>query len=329
MTPDPMAQHALSLPPDVVARLVDLRVHQPQRVLDAARTRQRRSRLAGPNGRLVLLAADHPARMVTAAGGDPLALADRWGLLARIAAVLEEPGVDGVMGTADLLDDLLLLDEVRMERGEAPLLRERVLVGSMNRGGLAGSRFELDDRFTGYTARGIAAMGLDGGKLLVRVDPDDPGTVATLEAAARAVDALADLGLAAFVEVLPVRKVEGRLAVTVEAEALAAVVGVATGLGSSSRHVWLKLPACPGYDRVARATTCPILLLGGDVAPAEAVLRETAEALAAGPTVRGVLMGRNVLFPSAGTPRTMARAVAALVHEGVGFTEARRLLEVG
>jgi len=36
----------------------------------------------------------------------------------------------------------------------------------MNRGGLQGAAFELDDRFTGYDAATIAAMGFDGGKML-------------------------------------------------------------------------------------------------------------------------------------------------------------------
>ena len=61
----------------------------------------------------------------------------------------------------------------------------------MNRGGLAGTVFEMDDRFTGYDAAGDRRMGFDGGKMLLRIDPDDPATVATMEACARAVSDLA------------------------------------------------------------------------------------------------------------------------------------------
>ena len=32
-------------------------------------------------------------------------------------------------------------------------LEDKVVIGSMNRGGLQGATFELDDRFTGYTRR--------------------------------------------------------------------------------------------------------------------------------------------------------------------------------
>ena len=40
----------------------------------------------------------------------------------------------------------------------------------------------MDDRFTAYDAASIAAAGFEGGKMLTRIDPDDAGTVATLEA---------------------------------------------------------------------------------------------------------------------------------------------------
>lgn len=304
------------LPRQVLATLTDLRVRAPQLILQAASRRHRRESLTGPDGRLVLLAADHPARMLLRIGEDPLAMTDRWSLLARIVSVLEQPDVDGVLGTSDIIDDLLLLDHIRQGEGQPALLDGRVLLGSMNRGGLAGTIFELDDRFTGYTAEGIAAMGLDGGKLLVRIDPEDPGTLRTLESASRAVDALAARNLSAFVEALPVRRVDGALQVSRRLEDVLRTVGVATGLGSTSRHLWLKLPYCDGYERVARATTCPIVLLGGEVEAPRTVLEEVAQGLAAGPTVRGVLMGRNVLFPTSVDPGAMALAVAEVVHRG-------------
>ena len=94
---------------------------------------------------------------------------------------LSRPGVDGVLGTADVLEDLLLLGA----------LDGKIVIGSMNRGGLAETVFELDDRFTGYDAASIAAMGFDGGKMLLRIDPDDPATAATMQACARAVSDLA------------------------------------------------------------------------------------------------------------------------------------------
>ena len=74
---------------------------------------------------------------------------------------LGRPGVGGVLGTADVLEDLLLLGA----------LDGKIVIGSMNRGGLAGAVFEIDDRFTGYDAAAIARMGFDGGKMLLADRP--------------------------------------------------------------------------------------------------------------------------------------------------------------
>ena len=104
-------------------------------------------------------------------------MADRADLLTRLCIALARPGVTGVLGTADILEDLLLLGA----------LDDRHVFASMNRGGLAGAAFELDDRFTGYDAESIATSGFDGGKMLLRIDLDDDRTAPTLEACARAV----------------------------------------------------------------------------------------------------------------------------------------------
>ena len=68
----------------------------------------------------------------------------RTDLLDRLRAALADPGVDGVLATSDILDDLLLLGA----------LEDKVVFSSMNRGGLAGAQFELDDRMTGGHRRG-------------------------------------------------------------------------------------------------------------------------------------------------------------------------------
>ena len=60
---------------------------------------------------------------------------------------LSRPGVNGVLGTPDILEDLLLLGA----------LDDKVVFGSMNRGGLAGATWSLDDRFTAYDAGGDRA----------------------------------------------------------------------------------------------------------------------------------------------------------------------------
>src|ERR1044072_5668138 len=132
--------------------LTNTRATNPSRIAELAAARKRPQ----PFGteRILIIAADHPARASLAAGTDPLAMADRAELLRRLCIALARPGVTGVLGTADALEDLLLLGA----------LEDRHVFASMNRGGLAGAAFELDDRFTGYDPESIAAFGYDGGK---------------------------------------------------------------------------------------------------------------------------------------------------------------------
>ena len=113
-----------------------------------------------------------------------------------------------------------------------------------------------------------------------------------------------------FLEPLPVAKADSGWAVQKDRESLARIAGVASALGDSSRYLWLKLPYCEGYETVARSTSLPILLLGGESAGNPApFLNELASALNAGPNVRGALVGRNVLYPGDEDPLAMAGAV--------------------
>ena len=150
---------------DRIAQVIETRVRRPGQIAEAAAGRARAASVVGQDGRLVIVAADHPARGTLRAGSRRFAMADRADLLERLCVALGRPGVGGVLGTADVLEDLLLLGA----------LEGKVVIGSMNRGGLAETVFEVDDRFTGYDAAAIARMGFDGGKMLLRIDPERPG----------------------------------------------------------------------------------------------------------------------------------------------------------
>jgi hypothetical protein len=310
------------LPQALMARLTDLRVRDPERSLRAAKARVRRPHLtarggAPDDGRLNLLAVDHPARGVTRVGDDPLGLADRRDLLARCVRILLGDTVDGVMATMDVLEDLLVLHELSGEAGGPRFLDGKVVLGSMNRGGLSGAAWELDDPVTGPGPAAARTWNLDGMKLLLRVALEERDCLRTLEVCAQAVTELNALGLPTFLEPLVVERHDGQWKVSRSAEKLARLVGVASALGDSSRHLWLKLPMTPSFEQVARATSLPILLLGGESAgDPTPLLREVGGGLAAGHNVRGVLVGRNVLYPGAGDPLAVARAVDGLVHGG-------------
>jgi hypothetical protein len=297
-------------------RITDRRVTDPTSALWAGTARRRRTRLA-PDGRLVLIAADHPARRVNAAGGVPLAMADRRDLLARIQAIVQAGLADGVMASMDVLEDLLLLHQLEIEDGGSGFLHETVLVASMNRGGLAATDWEMNDPVTGPSADACARQGMDGGKLLLRLCPSDPGTLRTIEACAKAITELNAQRLACFVEPLAVRRADGCFTVLRDAPELARAVGVAQALGDSSHGMWLKLPWCEDFGIVARSTTLPILLLGGPGAagmpPFE---QQLSQAMASGANVRGVMVGRSMLFPESGDPVAAARAIHERVRGG-------------
>ncbi len=287
-----------------VGDLAELRARRPRAVAEAAAARSRRP-LLGADGRLLLVAADHPARGALGVRDQPHAMASRTGLLERLRTALRRPGVDGVLATPDVLEDLLLLGE----------LDDKVVFGSMNRGGLQGSVFELDDRFTAYDAAAIAAAGFDGGKMLTRIDRQDAGTVRTLEAAAHAVTELAALGLVAMVEPFTSSRVDGRVVNDLTAPGVLASVHVAQALGTTSAFTWLKLPVVPDMARVMDATTLPTLLLGGDPSGhADDTYAGWGEALAL-PSVRGLVVGRALLYPRDGDVEAAVDAAAALVHQ--------------
>jgi DhnA family fructose-bisphosphate aldolase class Ia len=303
-------------PDSLLARLTETRVSDPDFAWRAARMRVRRERLA-PSGKLNILAADHPARNVTKVGADPLAMSDRRDYLARIVRVLSSERVDGIMATMDILEDLIAIDGFLRAAGAPLLLDGRVLIASLNRGGLAGSSWELDDPVTGPSPATCREWRLDGAKLLLRVDEREPASLKTMMACAQAINESNARGLPMFLEPLPVTRTEKGYVVVKTPEALARLAGVASALGDSSRNLWLKLPHCEGYETVARATTLPILLLGGESAGDPApFLRQLGAALAAGPNVRGALVGRNVLYPGDEDPLAMAEAAGGIVHEG-------------
>jgi DhnA family fructose-bisphosphate aldolase class Ia len=287
----------------VFARLRELRATHPGAVAARAAARRRRP-LLGSDGRLMIVAADHPARGALAVRGEVTAMADRYDLLRRLLIALARPGVDGLLATADVIEDLLLLGA----------LDDKVVIGSMNRGGLQGASFEMDDRFTAYDAATIAAMGLDGGKMLTRIDIEDPGTVATLEAAGRAVTGLASRGLVALLEPFWCHRMDGRVVNDLSTQAVVRAVAIASGLGATSGYSWLKLPVIEGMAEVMAATTLPTLLLGGDPdGPPEAAYSRWASALRL-PGVRGFVIGRALLYPPDGDVTAAVDAAAALVH---------------
>ncbi|MGN7859646.1 class I fructose-bisphosphate aldolase [Microbacterium sp. 22303] len=288
------------------AELRELRARHPEQLRARLTGRRRRDVLNG-DGRLFIVAADHPARGALAVGANPTAMADRYDLLERMAIALGRPGVDGVLGTPDIVDDLAGLG----------LLDDKIVVGSMNRGGLRGARFEMDDRYTGYDVPTMAADGIDFAKTLIRVNLDDEATAPTLQATADAVSQAVAAGLPIMLEPFMSRWVDGRIVNDLSTDAVILSIAIASGLGASSAYTWMKLPVVEDMERVMAATTMPTLLLGGDSgADPDQTFAAWEDALSL-PGVRGLTVGRTLLYPPDGDVAAAVDIAAGLVHTGL------------
>lgn len=298
-----LSEPTLTAPALDFETLREIRTTAPDTILPRVRDRVRRPLLA-EDGRLFIVAADHPARGALGVRNEPYAMADRYDLLERLVIALGRPGVDGVLGTPDIIEDLALLGA----------LEGKVVVGSMNRGGLKGASFEMDDRFTGYDVPNLVASNIDFGKLLIRVNLSDPGTAATIEATARAIDASAAAKVPIMLEPFMSEWVDGAIKNDLSPEAVITSVAITSGLGNTSAYSWLKLPVVPEMERVMAATTLPTLLLGGDPAGSpDETYASWGDALRL-PGVRGLVVGRTLLYPADGDVAGAVDIAAGLVH---------------
>ena len=135
----------------------------------------------------LILAADHRARAVLTTEN----WAEFFGSLAKSL-----PACDGILATAQPLEGLAAAGHVTP--------RHRTYL-SLNRTGLAGSVFELDDRLVASVGR-AASDGWTGIKHMTRIDFDDPLTAPALELLGQVLEQARAAGLEALVEPLRVAR---------------------------------------------------------------------------------------------------------------------------
>ena len=241
----------------------------------------------------LVLAADHRARGV--------ATIERYAdYLAALRAAL--PACDGILATAQPLGDLARAGDL------APGQRTYL---SLNRTGLAGTAFELDDRLVATVAR-ASADGWTGIKLMTRIDPQDAAGAAALELLGQVLEDARTHRMDALIE--PVLWRRGRMSREVDDIVLAAII--AHDIGAPL----LKVPVPdvpPGTDRVravervVAAVGVPVLFLGGPHhGETERVVDEARDVMAGGGS--GLAIGRAILQEP--TPAAVAERLAAVVH---------------
>jgi DhnA family fructose-bisphosphate aldolase class Ia len=249
------------------------------------------TRLATP---ALVLAADHRARGVITV--------EHYGdYIGALTAAL--PHCDGILATAQPLGDLA-------QKGAVTEKHRTYL--SLNRTGLAGATFELDDRLIATVER-AARDGWSGVKHMTRIDLADPATSPALELLGQVLEQAQRAGLEALVEPLVWR--EGRVARDTDSVVYAAVVAHDMG----SPVIKVPVPAvAPGTERqraVARVVASvgvPVLFLGGPKGESgrAPVLDEVRDVMEGGGG--GMAMGRTIYQDA--DPGEMAGLVSDLVH---------------
>ena len=284
--------------------LIEARIFEPESLTKALLNRRRRS-IPGNDGNLLILASDHTARGKISLGSDPIAMADRFTLLERLVAGLSVPGVDGVLASADILEELAWLGA----------LENKLAIGAINRGGIIGANWELDDRLSAYDAEHVLSRGLDGGKTLLRIDYSDLMVPRTIEMVAEQTTKLADHKLMSLIEALPYTKNQaGKAVLDTSDDELTKVVAIASGLGSSSAYTWLKVPTSKRIAEIAAATSLPVLMLGGEPDGNPQGIYDQWSIGMAEPNIRGLVAGRTLLYPSDGDSLGAIEKATAIVH---------------
>jgi DhnA family fructose-bisphosphate aldolase class Ia len=246
----------------------------------------------------VILAADHRARGV-------ITVETYSTYLAALSGALEF--CDGILASTQPLLDLVASGAVES--------RHRTYL-SLNRTGLAGSAFELDDRLVA-TVEQAEAQGFTGVKHMTRIDMADPVTASALELLAKVLGSARDAGLEVLVEPLSWR--DGQVARDTDSIVFAAIVAHDLGAPVLKVPVPDVAPGAARVDAVARVVASvgvPVLFLGGPRRagqdPRVAALDEIRDAMAGG--AAGLAVGR-VVFQDP-EPATMARLVAETVRDG-------------
>jgi DhnA family fructose-bisphosphate aldolase class Ia len=77
------------------------------------------------------------------------------------------------------------------------------------------------------------------------------------------------------------------------------------------------------FERIARSTTLPIMLLGGAAkdSPIETI-KSFEHAMKCAPNVRGAMVGRNVTFVKNNDPRAIAMSLSKIIHDGYNIEQA-------
>jgi DhnA family fructose-bisphosphate aldolase class Ia len=251
-------------------------------------------------GPALILAADHRARGV-------ITIEPYSSYLGALRAALAH--CDGILASAQPLAHLARTTQTR----------HRTYL-SINRTGLAGSVFELDDRLVATVAH-ASADGCTGIKHMTRIDLNDPLTAGALELLGRVLEESRIAGLEALIEAITWR--DGKMARDADSIVYAAVVAHDMGAPVLKVPIPDTEPGPARVEAVARIVSSvgvPVLFLGGprpaasegnDVAKIrDAILLEVSDVMVGG--AAGLAIGRAVINDP--EPGLFAQQIAEHLH---------------
>lgn len=278
------------------SRIVTHRVRRPESLAERLTSRRRPMQPVPADGQLVLLACNHRI--------DPRSdtVVDRRELLDRIIEALSIPEIDGVIASADLLEELTLLNVLEHR------LAFCTASGDPYIGAVSGSPASCG----GVSSATIVASCFDGAVLSRRwgdettLRTSQPWSVAAdvAEFAAHRLPTIVDLTL---------RDPDGRdefdTPWTDWIEPLHTTTsGLATGAG-----LWITVPAIDGLAHLAEATGFPVLIRDTDV-PILPAAWGGFFGSELPLTIRGMIPGVSALFPLEGSVAEATAGIARSVR---------------
>ncbi len=260
----------------------------------------RMSRIFGTDGRTLIVAADHRQR------GVQEGLTDFSRLASTLFSVL--PFADGLIATKEPMRHLITSWPKELPR--------KALLLSLNRTGLSQSAFEWDDRLVARPQTAVR-WGLDGAKLLLRIDPTSPETSRQLEMCGEICEVCEKWDLPLVLEPLYCVRVGGKLKVDSRPDRIRYAAIVAADFSVPA----LKIPYPDGRSRssrrrsfrdIVRSVNARVLVLGGKKVSVKDFLERSHDAICDGGS--GLVIGRNLLLDR--YPALLARALRRIVHQG-------------
>lgn len=308
------------LPREIYNEINYIRTYEPQIIISETNKRKKPIKFSE---KIVLAAADHNARMINEYKGNKIGLSNRHEYLSRLVRMLFSSELDGVEASPDILEDLIIINYLTQKRMNFNFLENKILIGTVNRGGLKNTVWEMDDMCTCFTVDRINKLNLDGVKFMIRINPQDELSKNTLKYCTQVVNEAENYNLPIFIECLfVVNDAKGGYKLLTDTESLIKSVGVVSSLGCTASQKWLEVPLNNEYKTVTDATTCSILVVPDELMslPIE-VIKEYTKEMKINENVRGILLGRNVMF-NEHDPYYMAEAISKVWHSDIDYLTA-------